>query len=214
MPRLRARNGRTRTSPRWSTGASRCSTDDRLPGHLDDGRRGPARDGGRCRLHREIGKPIAGKTGNDNDEKDVWFVGFSPDMAVGVYSATTSRAISQSRDRRRHRAPIVKDFLRPRSPKSGVPFRVPPGIKLIRIDPKSGMRSRRARRRVLEAFKPGTAAPDSYSIIGYGDPDQRSMGVTPEADRAVGRGGAFTSRRISAFGGPAAFSRRPFLSTA
>src|SRR3712207_7084493 len=34
---------------------------------------------------RELNKPIAGKTGTTNDEKDVWFVGFSADMVVGVY---------------------------------------------------------------------------------------------------------------------------------
>ena len=36
-------------------------------------------------FQKEIGKPIAGKTCTTNDEKDAWFVVFSPDVAVGVY---------------------------------------------------------------------------------------------------------------------------------
>ncbi len=41
------------------------------------------------------------------------------------------------------------------------PFRVPPGIKLISVDVHSGMRSSGGGS-ILEAFKPGTAPPDSF----------------------------------------------------
>ena len=34
---------------------------------------------------RAVGKPVAGKTGTTNDEKDAWFIGFTPDIVAGVY---------------------------------------------------------------------------------------------------------------------------------
>ena len=56
-----------------------------------------------------------------------------------------------------------------------MPFRVPAGIKLIRVDAKSGMRAGPGDggRTILEAFKPGTAPPDNYSVIGVADADGR-----------------------------------------
>ncbi len=68
--------------------------------------------------------------------------------------------------------------------KPDVPFRVPPGIKLISIDPRTGLRSS-GNGTILEAFKPGTAPPDSYSVIGD---SSHAPSVTPDADRAVGSG--------------------------
>src|ERR1044071_7560694 len=114
---------------------------------------------GTATVVREVGKPVAGKTGTTNDEKDVWFIGFSPDMAVGVYLGYDKpRQISARATGGGIAAPIVKDFLKlALADKPAVPFRVPPGIKLIRIDPKSGMRiAAGSPGGLLEAFKPGT----------------------------------------------------------
>jgi len=141
---------------------------------------------------REVGKPIAGKTGTTNDEKDVWFVGFSPDMTVGVYLGYDKpRHIGNRATGGGIAAPIVKDFLKVAlADKPAVPFRVPPGIKLIRIDPKSGMRiAAGSAGGLLEAFKPGTAPPDSYSVIGYQEGGAETRGPSPEADSALRRGG-------------------------
>src|SRR5215475_7410504 len=114
---------------------------------------------------REVGKPIAGKTGTTNDEKDAWFMSFTPNLAVGVYMGYDKpRHLGRGATGGHLAAPIVKDFLKMAlADKPAVPFRVPPGIKLIRVDPKSGMRAGPgAERTILEAFKPGTAPPDNY----------------------------------------------------
>ncbi len=60
----------------------------------------------------------------------------------------------------------------------------------MRINPKTGLRAGPGEASILEGFKPGTAPPDSYSVIGTTD---ASIGVTPEADRAVrsGTGGLY-----------------------
>ena len=62
----------------------------------------------------------------------------------------------------------MRDFLKVAlADKPPIPFRVPPGIKLIRVDAKTGMRAGPGDpRAILEAFKPGTAPPDNYSVIG------------------------------------------------
>ncbi|MGE0523265.1 MAG: penicillin-binding protein 1A [Variibacter sp.] len=147
---------------------------------------------------REVGKPIAGKTGTTNDEKDAWFIGFSPDLAVGVYVGYDKpRPLGRGMTGGHLAAPIVKDFFKVAlADKAAVPFRVPPGIKLIRIDASTGMRAGPGSQKViLEAFKPGTAPPDNYSVVGYSDPNAPPGygGVSPEADRAVrsGTGGLY-----------------------
>ena len=145
---------------------------------------------------REVGKPLAGKTGTTNDEKDVWFIGFSPDLVVGVFMGYDKpRHIGDRATGGGLAAPIFRDFMKVAlADKPGVPFRVPAGIKLIRVDPKTGMRAGPGDSKViLEAFKPGTAPPDNNAIIGVTDAEGRPIGVSPEADRMIrsGTGGLY-----------------------
>jgi penicillin-binding protein 1A len=153
-------------------------------------------------FQKELGKPVAGKTGTTNDEKDAWFIGFTPDIVVGVYMGYDKpRHIGRGATGGRLAAPVVKEFLKVAlADKPAVPFRVPPGIKLIRVDLKTGQRAGPGTERpILEAFKPGTAPPDNYSVVGYGDGNNGGggrpwgFGVTPDADRAVrsGTGGLY-----------------------
>ena len=151
-------------------------------------------------FQKEVGKPVAGKTGTTNDEKDAWFIGFTPDIVVGVYMGYDKpRHLGRGATGGHLSAPIVKEFLKVAlADKPSVPFRVPPGIKLVRVDLKSGMRAGPGTERaIVEAFKPGTAPPDSYSVVGSGDAPEggRSwgVGVSPDADRAVrsGTGGLY-----------------------
>ncbi len=146
---------------------------------------------GTAQVVKEVGKPLAGKTGTTNDAKDVWFVGFSPDLAVGVYMGYDKpRSLGDSATAGQYAAPVFRDFMKMAlKDKPATPFRVPPGIKLISVDPRTGLRSS-GPGTILEAFKPGTAPPDSYSIIGVaGDGSPARPGsVSPDANRAVGSG--------------------------
>ncbi|PSC05791.1 penicillin-binding protein [Alsobacter soli] len=126
---------------------------------------------GTATVVKEVGKPLAGKTGTTNDAKDVWFVGFSPDLAVGVYMGYDKpRSLGNSVTAGVYAAPIFRDFMKVAlADKPATPFRVPPGIKLIRVAGSTGLRAGpNDTGAILEAFKPGTAPPDTFSVIGAG----------------------------------------------
>ncbi len=152
---------------------------------------------GTATVLREVGKPVAGKTGTTNESKDVWFVGYTPDLAIGVYVGFDKpRTLGRSETGGHVSAPIVRDFLKMAlADKPAVQFRTPVGIKLIRVEAATGLRAGPGSTGniIIEAFKPGTAPPDNYSIVGYTDSDGRPLAVSPDADRAVrsGTGGLY-----------------------
>jgi penicillin-binding protein 1A len=146
---------------------------------------------GTATVVQKVGKPIAGKTGTTNDEKDAWFVGFSPDLVAGVFIGYDHpRPMGRGQTGGVLAAPIFTEFmkaaLQDQPPKE---FQVPPGISLIPIDRRTGLRAQAGDPDViLEAFKPGTEPPTTYSIIGYQDTMGIPEAVSPEADRAVATG--------------------------
>ena len=142
---------------------------------------------------KDIGFPAAGKTGTTNDEKDAWFIGYTPDLVAGIYigydqptpmgHGSTGGALA---------APIFKEFtqkaLAGRPP---VDFRAPDGMTIVAIDRKTGMQAFGAGAGVImEAFKPGTGPADSYSVIG-GDEiaGGASKQISPTAAKVIQDGG-------------------------
>jgi penicillin-binding protein 1A len=116
-----------------------------------------------------VGKPVAGKTGTSNDEKDAWFIGFTPDLAVGVYVGYDNpKPMGRRQTGGELAAPVVADFMRlALHDKPATPFRVPRAIELVPIDAKTGRRAIFGQPgTILEAFKPGDEPPESTKVIG------------------------------------------------
>lgn len=118
---------------------------------------------GTATVIKSLGRTIAGKTGTTNEAKDVWFVGYSPDLAVGVYLGFDKpRSLGGHAAGGTYAAPIFRDFMKVAlAGKPNLQFRVPPGIKFIRVNVATGQRTSSGDGgSILEAFKPNTAPPE------------------------------------------------------
>ncbi len=137
---------------------------------------------------KEVGKTLAGKTGTTNEAKDLWFVGFSPNLAFGVFMGYDKpRSLGGSAQAALYTAPIFRDFMKMALKDTpDTPFRVPPGIKLVSVDVHTGMRGT-GPGSILEAFKPGTGPPDSYGGGGGGG----SVAASGEQSVGPGTGGLY-----------------------
>jgi len=135
----------------------------------------------------ELGRPIAGKTGTTNDEKDAWFVGYTPNLVVGLYMGYDKpQNLGKGATGGGLAAPIFKEFMGDALKDTPiVDFKVPEGMKLIAINRKTGMRAEEgAAGSIIEAFKPGTGPADSYWVIGA-EGESGSGAISTEAQKAV-----------------------------
>lgn len=123
---------------------------------------------GTGRRIKSIGKPLAGKTGTTNDGVDTWFMGFAPDLAVGVFAGFDQpRSLGKREQGASVAAPVFKEFMeKALAGKPAIPFRIPPGIRLVRVNGTTGQPAQPGERRViLEAFKPGTVPAGKQTVL-------------------------------------------------
>ena len=106
-----------------------------------------------------LNRPLAGKTGTTNDSNDTWFVGFSPDLVCGVFVGfDTPSSLGKRETGALVAAPAFKEFMgEALKDEPAIPFRIPPGIEMVRVNVATGQLARPGDRNVIyEPFKPGT----------------------------------------------------------
>ena len=144
----------------------------------------------------DLGYPLAGKTGTTNDSRDAWFVGFSPDLAVGVYVGfDDNRSLGDHEQGASAAAPIWKEFMRGAlAGTKAIPFRTPPGIRMVRVEARTGLPARPGDQDVIwEAFKPGTIPASNDNVIDGGDNGTTGLdgGTTGNSGSVPGPGGIY-----------------------
>lgn len=138
-------------------------------------------------VRKVVNKPVAGKTGTTNDYKDAWFVGFAPDLAAGVFVGfDMPQPLGNGEAGGRVAAPVFGDFMAEAlKDQAGIPFRIPSGIRLVRVNAKTGRPANAGDPNViLEAFK----AEDSLSTQPSNDDltlDPLSAAPRPEPQPSV-----------------------------
>jgi penicillin-binding protein 1B len=85
--------------------------------------------------------PVAAKSGTTNGYRDAWFVGYTPELTVGVWVGFDDGG-RIGLPGSRAALPIFAQFLRTvLGPEGGDDFRVPNGVELVNVDPVTGLRA-------------------------------------------------------------------------
>ncbi|NBC32739.1 MAG: PBP1A family penicillin-binding protein [Alphaproteobacteria bacterium] len=107
---------------------------------------------------RRLDMPLAGKTGTTNDYRDAWFLGFTPDLVVGVFIGFDNpRSLGRGEAGSTAAAPIFGNFMEEAMAGREVPpFRIPPGVRMVRVDPRTGDPASPGGAAIWEAYLPGT----------------------------------------------------------
>jgi penicillin-binding protein 1A len=115
---------------------------------------------GTGRRARELNRPASGKTGTTDQNRDAWFIGYTPDLVTGVWIGYDDlRILGRFETGSRAAVPVWLDYMaKVTGPYPVLEFSVPDTIEFARIDPRTGgLADENERGSALEAFIQGTA---------------------------------------------------------
>ncbi len=157
---------------------------------------------------RSLKRPLAGKTGTTNESRDAWFIGFSPDLAVGVFAGFDNpRSLGKRETGSSVAVPIFKSFMKNAlADQPPTPFRKPEGIKNIRVNAKTGVRAKLGDEDVIwESFLTDNEPDEDIKILNeagisvmssYGYSTYDTYGTTNTLNNDPRQAGTHTTPRI------------------
>jgi penicillin-binding protein 1A len=121
---------------------------------------------------RALKRPVAGKTGTTNEYRDAWFLGYTGELAVGVWVGfDNNRTLGEEETGSKAAAPIWVSFMKDVYSvayqfREESPFRIPEGIVTAVVDPLTGLLATNVTEKMVEFFKEGSV-PTEYSAEGF-----------------------------------------------
>ena len=154
----------------------------------------------------QIGRPAAGKTGTTNDQRDVWFVGYTPQLLTGVWVGyDQDKSLGGKETGGKAAAPIWHEFMtKALTDQPVLDFAVPNEVTLVAVDQSGQRTTPGSTGAVFQAFKRGTEPAFPVAPAGPSDgteepaPEEFAVGAAPAP---AGQDVASSDVRSAASGG-------------
>ncbi|MBO6483055.1 MAG: PBP1A family penicillin-binding protein [Pelagibacteraceae bacterium] len=120
---------------------------------------------------KNLNVPLAGKTGTTNEYFDAWFIGFTSDLAIGVYIGyDTPKSLGKFETGSKTALPIFKKFVESAIYKEDMkPFKIPENIYFFPVDYDTGeITSFSEAKAISESFKENSLKEINLKNLGLG----------------------------------------------
>jgi penicillin-binding protein 1A len=120
---------------------------------------------------KNLNVPLAGKTGTTNENFDAWFIGFTSDLAIGVYIGyDTPKSLGKFETGSKTALPIFKKFVESAIYKEDMnPFKIPENIYFFPVNYDTGeITSFSEAKTISESFKENSLKEINLKNLGLG----------------------------------------------